>query len=325
MQRIVRTALALCLLAGFSATARAADEKPAAQGGKKRIVFLAGGRSHGFFEHDHLSGCYVLATRVSKVPGFEGVVYKGWPTDKSAFDNAAAVIMYADGGGGQLAIPHIKELDALNEKGVGIGAIHYAVEVPKGKAGDAWLKWMGGYFETFWSVNPHWEATFTKFPDHPVAHGLEPFTSNDEWYYNMRFRENMEGVTPILSAVPPDRTRQGKDDAHGGNPEVRKYVGQNHVEHVMWVSENKNGSRGFGVTGAHFHANWANDNFRKAVLNAIVWTAKGEVPANGIDSPRPTMEELLSNQDQEPPANFDRAKVEKQIEAMNKPRQAAAR
>jgi hypothetical protein len=327
MQRIARrTALALFLLAGFCPTARAADEKPAASGAKKKVVFLAGGRSHGFFEHDHLSGCHLLAARVSQVPGFEGVVYKGWPTDKSAFDGAAAVVMYSDGGGGHFAIPRIKDLDALHEKGVGIGAIHYAVEVPKGKAGDAWLKWMGGYFEINWSVNPHWEGTFAKFPaDHPVARGLQPFVSRDEWYYNMRFRENMEGVTPVLSAVPPDRTRQGKDDAHGGNPEVRKYVGQNRPEHVLWVSENKNGSRGFGTTGGHFHANWANDNFRKAVLNSIVWTAKGEVPANGIDSPRPTMDELLSNQDQEPPANFDKEKWAKEIEAMNRPRQAAAR
>ena len=29
---------------------------------------------------------------------------------------------------------------------------------------------------------------------------------------------------------------------------------------------------------------WGNDNFRKVVLNALVWLAKGEVPAGGIES-----------------------------------------
>ena len=52
----------------------------------------------------------------------------------------------------------------------------------------------------------------------------------------------------------------------------------------MWSVERPDGGRGFGFTGAHFHDNWGNDNFRKMVLNALVWIAKGEVPANGIES-----------------------------------------
>ena len=41
------------------------------------------------------------------------------------------------------------------DRGAGFMAIHYAVEVKKGNTqGDAFLKWVGGYFETYWSVNP---------------------------------------------------------------------------------------------------------------------------------------------------------------------------
>ena len=300
MLRIARrTALALFLLAGFCPTARAADEKPAASGAKKKVVFLAGGRSHGFFEHDHLSGCHLRAARVSQVPGFEGVVYKGWPTDKSAFDGAAAVVMYSDGGGGHFAIPRIKDLDALHEKGVGIGAIHYAVEVPKGKAGDAWLKWMGGYFEINWSVNPHWEGTFAKFPaDHPVARGLQPFVSRDEWYYNMRFVDGMRGVTPILSAVPGPDTLSRPDGTHSGNADVRAKLGQAHV--VMWAFDRPGGGRGVGFTGGHYHLNFADPNFRKLVLNAIVWIAGVEVPAHGVDL-AVTPDELNERTDPKPP------------------------
>ena len=76
--------------------------------------------------------------------------------------------------------------------------------MPKGKAGDLMKSWIGGYFETFWSVNPDWTAHYKKFPDHPVARGVRPFTINDEWYYHMRFADDMKGVTPILTAVPPD-------------------------------------------------------------------------------------------------------------------------
>ena len=51
----------------------------------------------------------------------------------------------------------------------------------------------------------------------------------------------------------------------------------------------ENGQRAFGVTGAHHHKSWDNDDFRTCVLNAIIWTAKMEVPKDGVKSlPNPT-------------------------------------
>lgn len=298
---------------------------------KKKVVFISGGPSHGFLSHDHLAGCKLLADRINALPGYEATVhYKTWPADE-AFEGAAAVVIYADGGNGHLAIPHKEKLVAMSKKGVGIGTIHYAVEVPKEKAGPEWLAFQGGYFETFYSVNPHWLGKFAELPKHPVTSGVTPFQSQDEWYFHMRFRPDMKGVTPILSAVPPDSARDrgnGKDGPHLSNPSVRADMGKNVPEHVMWVSENEGGSRGFGCTGGHWHKNWAQDQFRKSVLNAIVWIAKGEVPAAGIDSKRPDVDEMLSNRDPDNakeavPADFDKAKFAKELEDMNKPIDAA--
>lgn len=322
------------------APAAGAPAKPQAVEAKKKILFFAGGPSHGFFAHDHLAGCKLLADRVNELPGYSAeVVFKDWPAD-SAFDGIAALVIYADGGGGHPALKHKEQLVALSAKGVGVGCIHYAVEVPKENGGPEWLATIGGYFETFYSINPHWLGKFASLPKHPVANGVKPFQTNDEWYYHMRFRDGMAGVTPILSAVPPDGTRKGKDEAHGGNPFVRADVGKNVPEHVLWVSENpgKVGpdggvagsvSRGFGVTGGHFHKNWASDPFRKTVLNAIVWIAHGEVPESGVESKRPDADELLTNRDpgvkgEQPPANFDKAKLSAEIEELNKPFDPAA-
>jgi type 1 glutamine amidotransferase len=184
----------------------------------------------------------------------------------------------------------------LMKKGAGLGCVHYAVEVPTDKGGKELLDWIGGYFETFRSVNPFWEAEFKTFPDHPVTRGVKPFKMRDEWYYHMRFRDGMKGVTPILTAVPPDSTRgkPGVNDAHGGNPEVQNHQGE--PEHMMWVCERPDGGRGFGFTGGHAHQNWANDDFRKVVLNAILWIAKADVPPGGVAS-SVTSEDLLQNLD----------------------------
>jgi hypothetical protein len=320
----LRPAFTACLtLLAFCITATRAAEDAPTSSNKKKVVFIAGGPSHGFGAHDHLAGMHLLAHKLREgMPGYDAVVSQGWPKDEKVFDGAGAVVIFADGGPAHLALKHIRALDKLSGKGVGIGCIHYACEVPEDEGGEWWLKWMGGYFETHWSVNPHWTATFTRFPDHPVARGLRPFSTHDEWYYNMRFREGMDGVTPILSAVPPDETRQKPDGPHSGNPEVRKGIGKSQPEHVLWVSENESGSRGFGTTGAHFHVNWAQDDWRKSVLNAIVWIAKGEVPANGVESRRPTVDEMLQNHDEKVPDNFDRDAMAKKIEEMNKPAEA---
>jgi type 1 glutamine amidotransferase len=214
-------------------------------------------------------------------------VLNGWPKDPTAFDNADAVLFYMNGGGGHAAIQgdHIQQLEALAKKGVGIAMAHYAVEVPKGKGGPEWTRWTGGYFETFYSVNPTWEADFKSLPEHAITRGVKPFKIRDEWYYNMRFAVRdgaVRNLTPILTAVPPDSTRNGKDDAHGGNEYVRSNKGR--AEDLMWCVERQDGGRGFGFTGGHFHKNWGDENFRKVFLNALLWVAKAEVPANGVES-----------------------------------------
>ncbi|MFO0912151.1 MAG: PVC-type heme-binding CxxCH protein [Pirellulales bacterium] len=274
-------------------------------GPAKKIVFLAGGPSHGYGSHEHYAGCMLLAKYLQQaMPNYQcEVIRSGWPANGTdELKDADAVVVYCDGGGGHLLNPHLKEFDQVMDQGKGLVCIHYAVEVPKGESGDAFLKWLGGYFETHWSVNPHWKAKFDKFPEHPVAQGVEPFEIDDEWYFHMRFRDGMQGVTPILSAVAPAETMARPDGPHSGNPDVRASVARHEPQHVAWVAERPNGGRGFGFTGGHTHWNWGDDNFRKVVLNAIVWTAGGEVPAGGVSTDHPDQEALEANQDEPKPA-----------------------
>jgi type 1 glutamine amidotransferase len=265
--------------------------------GLKKIVMLAGTQSHGPGDHEFNAGVMLLQKCLDSTPGVMATLYKGgWPKDPSAFDNADAVMFYADGGGGHPAIQgeRLKQLDDLARKGVGIACLHYAVEVPKERGGAEFLDWLGGYFETNWSVNPHWTAKFETLPSHPITRGVKPFEINDEWYYHMRFRDKMDRVTPILTAVPPASTLERPDGPHSGNPAVRATKGQ--PQHVAWASERDNGGRGFGFTGGHFHRNWGDENFRRLVLNALVWVAHGDVPPGGVNS-QVTSDEMVANLD----------------------------
>ncbi|MFN3161592.1 MAG: family 16 glycoside hydrolase [Rubinisphaera brasiliensis] len=292
--------------------------------GRKKVVFVAGSKSHGYFSHEHNAGCLLLAEKLSQTDlAVQTAVYlNGWPTDVTAFDNADTVVCYCDGGGRHFLNPHLQEFDHVMARGTGLVCIHYAVETVPGKEGDHFLKWLGGYFEPNWSVNPHWTADFKSLPKHPITRGVKPFSINDEWYYHMRFVDGMEGVTPILSAMPPRETLNRKDGPHSNNPHVREAVlVRKEEQHVGWAYERDNNGRAFGFTGGHWHVNWQHDDFRKVVLNAIAWTAHAEVPKNGLQSPTPTEEEMKSNQDYPQPNNWKFAppKTEVKQTATEKP------
>jgi len=303
--------LALQLHAGPPMTVQFKDIRVKDLSPKKKIAFMAGTRSHGYGSHEHYAGSMILANAIREhMPGFSVEVYRdGWPQDEDAFDDADCIVMYCDGGGRHPVNENLAQIDALAKKGVGLVCIHYGVEVPKGDSGDRFLDWIGGYFETHWSVNPHWSARFDKLPEHPITRGVAPFEANDEWYYHMRFRPEMKRVTPILSALPPKNTLTRPDGPHSGNPHVRASVAAGNVQHLAWAAERPDGGRGFGFTGGHNHWNWGNDNYRKIVLNAIVWCSKGEVPANGVTDDSVTYKQLEQNQDFDQPGNFNKLDV----------------
>ena len=285
---------------------------------RKKIVLIAGRPSHGHGAHEHNAGMLLLGKALNEnMPEVYAATYlNGWPKDPTACDNADAIAVFCDGGGGHVVMKHLEEVDALAKKGVGIAMLHYAVEVPKGKPGEYMLNWTGGYFETFWSVNPHFRGEFKELPKHPVTRGVKPFFMDDEWYYHMRFVEGMKNVTPILTAVPPDSTRERKDGAHSNNKYVRARKGM--PEHVAWAYDRPGGGRGFGFTGGHWHWSWASNDFRTLVLNALVWVTGVDVPASGVPSKTPTIEELEANQDYPMSKRWDRQKIKEMIAEWNR-------
>lgn len=284
-------------LAGVAILAAGVVAALPVRGADKRIVLIAGKPSHPPGMHEFRAGSLLLQKALSGVPGIAVQVYDGgWPSkivdgarvdDDAALDGADAVLIYADGGRGNPAIQgnRIAVLDALAAKGVGLGFAHYAVEVPAGAPGDAMLRWIGGFYEDHYSVNPMWTPPFDKLPNHPVTRGVKPFATHDEWYFNMRWSTDpavQKRVTPLLVATPSDDVRDGPYVSPKG-PYDHIIAASGRPETMMWVFERPDGGRGFGFTGGHTHANWGDPNERKIVLNALLWLAKVEVPPGGVE------------------------------------------
>ncbi|RMF41312.1 MAG: hypothetical protein D6753_09805 [Planctomycetota bacterium] len=275
----------------------AAQQDAAGGVDKKKLVLVAGKPSHPPRMHEFNAGVQLLHKCLADFPGIEcHYVLNGWPEDESIFDDADGIVFYMDGGRKHevVAAPGRKEkIDRLAREGVGIGCMHYAVEVVPDQAGAEFKRWIGGHYEHMFSCNPIWEPKFVHLPQHPITRGVQPFGIQDEWYFNMRFIADLPGnqpaevdglrFTPILVAVPSDDVRDGPYVyPPGPYPHIVANAGR--AEAMMWAVERADGGRGFGFTGGHFHDNWANDQFRKVVLNALVWVTGAEVPAQGIES-----------------------------------------
>lgn len=268
----------------------------------RKLVLVAGKPSHPPRMHEFNAGVQLLARCLAPVPDLRvEYVLNGWPadpqTEQETFGDADAIVFYMDGGAKhELVQENGRRLALAQEwarRGVGIGCMHYGVEVLPAQAGSEFLAWIGGHYEHMYSCNPIWQPKFTKFPEHAVTRGVQPFQIEDEWYFNMRFLGGVTGnepaqidgsrFVPILVAVPDDAVRSGPYVyPKGPYPHIQAASGR--PEAMLWTVERPDGGRGFGFTGGHFHDNWANDSFRKVILNTLVWVARGEVPIHGVDS-----------------------------------------
>jgi type 1 glutamine amidotransferase len=306
VKSLLCVAVCLGLLAVESNVPQAADAP-------KKLVLVAGKPSHPPRMHEFNAGVQLLAKCLKDVPQVKTeIVLNGWPKDEAIFDGADGVVFYMDGGPRhELVLENGRRLRMAEEwtkRGVGIGCMHYGVEIVPSQAGAEFKRFIGGHYENMLSCNPIWEPEFTAFPDHPITRGVEPFKIKDEWYFNMRFVADIPGnkvetasdlkFVPILVAAPSDEVRDGPYVyPKGPYPHIQAAKGR--AEAMMWSVERPDGGRGFGFTGGHFHDNWSNDQFRKVVLNAFLWLAKADVPSKGVES-HVTAADLEANLDPKP-------------------------
>lgn len=262
-------------------------EKAPADTSAAKVVLVAGEPSNKAGQHEYFAGCALLMNWLGNVPGVAPVmVAHGWPQDDKVFDGARSVLFYMDGGAklSFLEPSRWARLQALAEAGTGLVILHQGIDCASERAA-AMQSWFGAAFVGDIGCRGHWDVEFKEVPKHPILNGVQPFPLlKDGWLYNLHFAER--GVTPLLQCGMPDSSRKTADaKAHAGRAET-----------VAWSYERPNGGRSFGFTGCDLHSNWAEANQRRLLLNAILWTAKLDVPATGVTSAT-TPEQLAQNWD----------------------------
>jgi len=239
------------LLGLFLPAGKADDDKPA------RILLVAKDRDHAFSQHEYLSDCNILAKCLRQTKGVEAEVVNGWPRDPAKLKGVTAIVFNTRMGGSVLFDPLVKaRADKLLKDGVGLSASHWGTGAEK-PAGELWLNALGGWFnaDLFSKYMVRTTRLMQADPKHPICFGWKEYNLRDEYYIKLKF---LPEAKTILKA------------------KIDK------VEYpVAWVYERPDGGRSFGFLGGHFHDNFGNKDFRRAIVNGILLTARVTVPPDG--------------------------------------------
>ncbi len=260
---------------------------PLSAAAPRKIVIIAGRKSHGPEGngiHDYPWSARLLKVMFdhSNVRDQVRVEFHqdGWPKDPSTLEDADAIMVISDGRDGDkfaeaphFASPeHAAIIQRQIDRGCGFLTFHFSTFAPNVYARQV-LDWSGAYFQWETDGKKQWYSNMRVVdadvrlpsPTHPILRGVKPFHLREEFYFNLRFDPADHALAPLLE-VP---TLGGREP--DGNI-------------VSWARERANGGRGFGTTCGHFYANWQNDDFRKFILNAVLWSAHGEVPPAGVEA-----------------------------------------
>ena len=267
------------LLVAIVGTGRAGAIEAAEPTGAK-ILIVAGPSQHPPGTHEVAAGARLLGHCLENSANTGPVrvhVLDSWPDERGLKETATIVFM------GDIFPPERMDnpdrikaaLGKLMDGGCGMVCLHYATGLRTqhvGKDGDhPLLGWLGGYYS---SGCPHHRSTARvctatikpESNDHPILRGWQEFTFDDEPYWNNYFGKHgpAENVTSLaFSMLPPEAPKK---------------------ETVAWAVEREDGGRGVGIVMPHFYRNWQGNDLRTLVLNSVCWTAKLNVPPNGVQS-----------------------------------------
>ncbi|HWI86978.1 MAG TPA: ThuA domain-containing protein [Sphingomonas sp.] len=290
-------ALLIALLPVWFATSLHAGQpavEPAVHG--RKIVFLASPKEHGQpGRHEYEKDLRELAWSLEHASNVKDittqVIVGRTPKDLSIFEDAAVIVIEGNGDwrkqetgtlfpqfedtDGRTYDPettdYLAKLDALiKRKNIGIVVYHYSMWVDNWAGRSYFLNWLGGLWIPHASNNPvdTWSIRPIASSHHPVLRGVNPWKFREEIFSHFFVFENPRR-TELLEATPT------KSSIGGTVP-------------VSWAYQRADGGRSLVWGGSDFHDNMhLVPDYRRYLLNGIVWAAGIEVPAGGVKAPPP--------------------------------------
>lgn len=240
----------------------------------KRVLLLGQKPdTHPATTHEYMAGMRLLARCLSRAQGIAAEVVQAddpWEEGPERIAEADTIVLFLTEGA-RWVTADARRLDAFARHaaaGKGLVVMHWGMGVKDAAPIEPFLKLFGGCHggpdRRFQVVK---DCPVLVDASHPVAAGISDFrVGEEEFYYRLKF------------------VRAG--DATGENASLEfpvKAIIDGVPEPVSWAWTRGDGGRSFGFSGGHFHANWRLPEYRRLMAQAVLWTSRLPVPAEGLD------------------------------------------
>ena len=251
-----------------------ADEKPAADKPLRVLLLWHSPDGHPRTTHEYRAGMRIIAGQLQRQRGIQSLLVHAndpWPRGPELLDGADAAVLFVSEGAKWVSgnPKRLAAFQRLAARGGGLTGLHWGIGTRKAEPIPAFLSLLGGchggpdrkYTVVTARATPV-APTSASTKLHPVLNGIKPFEVKDEFYYKLKFAGGLPRITPLLK-VPIN-----------GTPET-----------VSWAWQRPGGGRSFGFSGLHFHTNWQKPEYRRLVVQGILWTLKKPIPPQGVPVP----------------------------------------
>ncbi|MEM8956064.1 MAG: PVC-type heme-binding CxxCH protein, partial [Verrucomicrobiota bacterium] len=265
-------AAALALIPLTVASAPNSDDDPL------RVYIRAGEKSHGPGAHEYPK---FLAEWTPMLEERGAVVDGGleFPTPEQ-LENTDVLILHAQEAGNINIGQERKSLDRFLKRGGGLVVIHAGAV---SRDPDYYKDIIGGSWRhgtTRWLEAPM--SLYFTDREHPITREVSNFDIDDEIYYDMDLRDDIEVLAAAYTPKAIDTGGRGNKEAQARAAEaVAKKKGVNiyDIQPQIWTYENTldgadTSYRAFVHIPGHWHENFSHNGIRTLLLRGIAWAGK---------------------------------------------------
>lgn len=244
-----------------------AEDQPNAVATRPKRVLLLGQKpdNHPANSHEYMAGVRLIAKLLQNRGGLQTVVVQAdspWRDGPEMLDGADGAIVFLTEGAKWVTedSDRLAAFQRLAKRGGGLSVLHWGMGTREAAPVTDFVSLFGcchGGPDRKYKV-----LTATMTPSsasHPVLSGLAPVKVHDEFYYAFKQPTQVERLVPLIQ-VPIEGDNQT----------------------VAWAWERPEGGRSFGFSGLHYHDNWRLVEYRRLVLQGVLWSVGQPIPADGL-------------------------------------------
>ncbi len=243
------------------------EDPPKAAASRPKRVLLLGQKpdSHPANTHEYMAGVRLVAKLLQDRGGLQTVVVQAdnpWKDGPELLDGADGAVVFLTEGAKWVTedADRLAAFQRLAKRGGGLSVLHWGMGTREAAPVANFVSLFGGCHGG--PDRKYKVITATIVPcsfGHPVLSGIQPVEVHDEFYYALKQPAQAKTLVPLI------RVSIDGDD-----------------QTVAWAWERPDGGRSFGFSGLHFHDNWKLTEYRRLVLQGVLWSVGQPIPMEGL-------------------------------------------